>query len=185
MDRPAALVVYESMFGNTEAVATAVAEGLRLEGVEPTVVEARLAPHAVPRDLGLLVVGAPTHAFSLSRPATRQDAVSQGAVPERADLGVREWLESCRHDRRTPVALAAFDTRVSRVRWLPQSAAVAAVRIARRHAFHVVARPAGFVVEDIKGPLRDGELDRAVAWGRELATGVQDRAAVAHLGTHE
>jgi hypothetical protein len=121
MDRPAALVVYESMFGNTEEVAKAVAEGLRLEGVETTVVEARSAPHAVARDLDLLVVGAPTHAFSLSRAASRQDAVSQGAAPQRADLGVREWLESCRHDRRSPVALAAFDTRMSRVRWLPQS----------------------------------------------------------------
>jgi menaquinone-dependent protoporphyrinogen IX oxidase len=185
MDRPAALVVYESMFGNTEEVAKAVAEGLRLEGIETTVVEARSAPRAVARDLDLLVVGAPTHAFSLSRAASRQAAVSQGAVPERADLGVREWLESCRHDRRSPVALAAFDTRVSRVRWLPQSASAAAARIARKHDFRVVAHPIGFVVEDIKGPLRAGELDRAVAWGRELAIGAQDRAAVAHLRTPE
>ena len=183
MDRPAALVVYESMFGNTEAVAQAVAEGLRLEGVTTTAVEARLAPHAVARDLDLLVVGAPTHCFSLSRSATRQDAVSQGAAPERADLGVREWLESCRHDRRTPVALAAFDTRMSPVRWLPQSASAAALRIARKHDFRVVARAAGFVVEDTKGPLRDGELERAVAWGRELAIGIQDRAAASHVGT--
>lgn len=181
MNSPTALVVYESMFGHTEAVARAVVEGLRHEGVDARAVEVRVAPRAVPRDLDLLVLGAPTHAFSLSRASTRQDAVRQGAAAEQADLGVREWLASCRHDRRTPVTLATFDTRVGRVRWLPFSAAATTARLARRGGFRLAARPAGFVVEGIKGPLREGELERAVAWGRDLAAGVLERAAAARI----
>lgn len=61
---PSALVVIESMFGNTEAVGLAVAEGLRLEGVETETVTVNGASAQLPPGLGLLVVGAPTHAFS-------------------------------------------------------------------------------------------------------------------------
>ena len=66
----------------------------------------------LPADLDLLVVGAPTHAFSLSRPSTRADAVRQGAPPERATAGLREWLTAAppQDARRLPVAV--FDTRV-------------------------------------------------------------------------
>ena len=76
-----ARVVFESMFGNTEEVARAVAEGLRLEGVDATVADVRDASHAGDHDL--LVVGAPMDAFSLSRASTRQDAVKQGPLPRR------------------------------------------------------------------------------------------------------
>src|SRR5688500_7888107 len=87
-----ARVAYESMFGNTEWIARAVAEGLRLEGFDATVVDVSEAGHNDDQDL--LVVGAPTHAFSLSRPTTRRDAVKQGAPPEAATAGLREWIEA-------------------------------------------------------------------------------------------
>ena len=65
-----ALVVYESMFGNTEAVARAVADGLA-EMHDVDLREVSQAPIAVIARVDLIVVGGPTHAFSLSRPATR------------------------------------------------------------------------------------------------------------------
>ena len=58
-----ALVVFESMFGNTEKIAGAVARGLQQEGVDTGLVEVRSAPRHLPADLDLLVVGGPTHAF--------------------------------------------------------------------------------------------------------------------------
>ena len=70
-----ALLVYESMFGSTSEVARAVREGLTAEGVDVALHEVRSAPAAADADFDLLVVGAPTHAFSLSRPTTRRDAV--------------------------------------------------------------------------------------------------------------
>ena len=54
-----------------------------------------IAPARLPDDLALLVVGAPTHAFSMSRPSTRLDAVRQGADAQRAAWGMREWLGAC------------------------------------------------------------------------------------------
>ena len=67
------------MFGNTEKVAAAVARGLQLEGVDTGLVEVHAAPASLSPDLDLLVVGGPTHGFSMSRASTRADAVRQGA----------------------------------------------------------------------------------------------------------
>lgn len=165
-----ALVVYESMFGSTQDVAAAVAEGLRAEGVTTELVDVRHAPAARDADFDLLVVGAPTHAFSLSRPSTRQDAVRQGANPELASTGMREWIGAMgpreeAHGR----AAAAFDTRVTRVRNLPKAASTRASHLLARRGYHLVSRPTPFLVHDVKGPLVAGELDHAVSWAREVA----------------
>ena len=82
------------MFGNTEQVGRAVAGGLADGGVDAVVVDVAAAPVDLPAGLDLVVLGAPTHAFSLSRPSTRADAVRQGASPERAASGLREWLSA-------------------------------------------------------------------------------------------
>jgi len=171
-----ALVVVESMFGNTSAIGRAVAEGLTLEGVETETVPVTDAPELLPEGVDLLVLGAPTHAFSLSRASTRSSAVQQGAPASVASIGVREWLGALQTWGPMP-RVAVFDTRVTKVRWLPKAAAPTAHRIARRHRFEALTKPASFLVDDIKGPLVGGELARAAAWGRTLGT--QLRAATA------
>lgn len=60
-----ALVVYESMFGNTEQVARAVATGLGRH-LDVELVAVANAPDTV-SDVDLVVVGGPTHAFSMTR----------------------------------------------------------------------------------------------------------------------
>ena len=119
-----ALVVFNSMFGNTERVAGAVARGLQLEGVDAGLVDVRSAPQHLAADLDLLVVGGPTHAFGMSRAGTRADAVRQGA-PSAARDDRTPRVAGVRRARRRSTApgLATFDTRVSKVRWLPQAAA--------------------------------------------------------------
>jgi hypothetical protein len=162
------LLVFESMFGNSEKVARAVAAGLATH-VEVIVREAGTSTvDCLPPDLELLVVGGPTHAFSMTRPTTRQDAVRQGAGQGRADRGLREWLEGLGPDlARLPAA--TFDTRVTRARKLPGSAARSAARVLRRKRAHLVASPESFFVDDVAGPLGEDELTRAEAWGRRLA----------------
>lgn len=170
------LVVYESMFGNTAAVARAVADGLAGLAAEdgPTgqvrvrVAEVSTRPDA--SDADAVVVGAPTHAFSLSRPQTRADAVRQGADAP-VEFGVREWLGTL---QRPGLAVAAFDTRVA-TPFLAGSAARKAARVLRRTGCHLVAPAESFLVTGTKGRLRDGELDRARRWGAQLA----NRIAVA------
>ncbi len=170
-----ALVVFESMFGNTEKVAGAVARGLQLGGVDTGLVGVCSAPPAVATGVDLLVVGGPTHAFGMSRASTRADAVRQGAPGERAATGLREWLESVELEVGRLPGLATFDTRVTKVRWLPQAAGLAAARAGRRRGLEPVAKPSGFLVDGIQGPLVDGELERAVEWGRGLAVALVDR----------
>jgi flavodoxin-like protein len=159
------LVVYESMFGNTRDIAKAVAEGLADAGTVD-LVEVGAAPIPLPDDVDLLVVGAPTHAFGLSRPATRKSAADQ-AVGEvvSTGIGLREWL-----DELTPgtAAVSAFDTRV-KVALMPGSAARRALGRLRKLGFPMLLRSESFYVQGTPGPLKDGEIARARRWGAKLA----------------
>jgi hypothetical protein len=169
-----ALVAYESMFGNTERVARAVAAGLRLQGVDTTVLDVSRAAAVDLTHVDLLVVGAPTHGFSLSRPATRRDAVRQGGRIDAADVGMREWLETLAGESRRPM-VATFDTRVTKVRYLPASAARRAARVLGEQGLQLVSSPTGFLVHAVPGPLEPHEIDRAIAWARGVATESQSR----------
>jgi len=157
------LVVYESLFGNTARIAQAVVDGLkeRLDVELHSVAEGKL-----PEGADLLVIGGPTHAFSMSRVTTRQDAVNQGAKAD-PTIGLREWLEELPEGNGTP--FAAFDTRVDMVRRLPGSAAKAAAKMARKRGYQSLTRPESFYVQDTPGPLLDGEAQRAEVWGLQLA----------------
>ena len=161
-----ALVVYESMFGNTADVAHEVAAGLATRG-SVDLVEVHDAPSPPGEGYDLVVVGGPTHGFSMSRPSTREDARRQGAGGA-ADRGVREWMDDLATGRHHP-RLATFDTRVSKVRRLPGSAARRADRIGRRLGYRTACRPESFYVDDVSGPLAEGERERARAWGAHLA----------------
>jgi Flavodoxin domain len=162
-----ALVVFESMFGNTERIARAVAEGLAENGADVEVQPVATAGPVVGYDL--VVLGAPTHAFSLSRASTRADAVRQGADPSRAGTsGVREWLDELPESGPSP-RFAVFDSRADKARHLPGSAARRTARTLRSAHHPVAGRPTSFYVHDVAGPLLDGEEDRARAWARALA----------------
>ena len=171
-----ALVAFESMFGNTERVARAVAAGLRLEGIETTVVNVCDSPVADLADVDVIVLGAPTHGFSLSQPASRHDAVRQGGREDAERIGMREWLATLDHTDR-PILAATFDTRVTKVRYLPASASRRAARALTERGHRMVAPPMGFLVRDVTGPLESREVDRAIAWSRRVATEAQARLA--------
>jgi hypothetical protein len=161
-----ALVVFESMFGNTESIAKAIAEGLSSRMAVDTV-EVGAAPKGVEHEVALLVVGGPTHAFGMSRPGTRRSAAEQadhGVVSNRT--GLREWLADIGRGT-VDVAVATFDTRIDRPH-LPGSAARAAEKRLRRLGFRVVLPAESFYVSDTAGPLVDGEIERARGWGDEL-----------------
>ncbi len=171
-----ALVVYESGFGNTEIIARAVADGLRHGGVAVTCANVRDAGPPDRHSFDLLVVGAPTHGFSLSRPSTRRDAVRQGASEGSALTGVREWLVAMTSSAdRTPGLAAAFDTRVTKVRRVPMTASRTASHLLKTLGFVLVSPPTGFLVNDVSGPLEADEPARAEAWGRGLAATARRR----------
>ncbi|MGB6004566.1 MAG: flavodoxin/nitric oxide synthase [Ornithinimicrobium sp.] len=157
------LVVVESMWGNTRAVAEAVQRGMG----EGEVVGVGEAPSIVADEVDLLVLGGPTHAFSMSRAESRSDAVRQGAAPGHEERGIREWLASMQPSER--INVATFDTRVTTVRRLPGSAAKAAGKQVRRHHLGRLVGTQSFYVDDTTGPVHEGELSRAEEWGASLA----------------
>lgn len=160
-----ALVVYESMFGNTETIARAIAEGIG-ETFGVTMATASSMPAVLGMDL--VVVGGPTHAFGMSRRSTRQQATQQGAVRDGAvDVGIREYLESL--PSLAGIAAAAFDTRIDKP-FLPGSAARKAQRRLRRLHGRIVVPAESFRVTGTTGPLAVGEEHRARRWGVALAT---------------
>jgi hypothetical protein len=163
---PRALIVYESMFGNTWKVAAAIRDGLGTV-IDTDLVRVDRAPAEIAPEVRLLVVGGPTHTFSMSRPSTRADAVNHGDLVMPVDTGIREWLGTLQ-DRTTPTVSATFDTRVSKVRRLPGSAARSAARLLRHRDFRALAAPATFYVDDTTGPIDEQELARARQWGEEL-----------------
>jgi hypothetical protein len=158
-----AMVVYESMWGNTKEVAEAIASGL---GDHVTLHDVADAPARLPVELDLLVVGGPTHAFSMTRASTRRDAAEKGASGVHVERGIRDWIDEV--EAEGVVDVATFDTRVGKVRHLPGSAAKAAGRHVRHHLGRLVGTES-FWVEDMEGPLLEGELERARAWGATLA----------------
>jgi flavodoxin len=164
-----ALVVYESIWGNTEAIARAAAAGV---GGDAEVVAAVDAPAAIPDDVDLLIVGGPTHAFSMTTPSTRESARQQGAttIPAR---GIREWILELAAPSRA-VRVATFDTRTVSPR-LPGSAAKKAMKRLVARGLEPAAKPETFGVHGYGGPLADGEEARAKEWGAKLATAVAGR----------
>jgi hypothetical protein len=172
-----ALVVVESVFGNTRKIAEAVAEGLgqRAGARVVDVAEAARTPGLLD-GIDLLVVGGPTHAFGMTRATTRRSAAEQaggGAVA--AETGLREWLAAL--PATAPgLRAAAFDTRTDRPR-LPGSAAAGAARRLRRLGAELVARPESFRVTGTAGPLLPEETERARVWGHNLLARAALRAA--------
>ena len=160
-----AYVVYVSLWGNTRAIAEAVAEGIG-PGAQAVPTDGLSAEELAQADL--LVAGAPVIAFSLASDQARDNiARSESGAPHPPDVehpSMRAWLEKLPH---AGARAAAFETRIW---WSPRGATGDIEKRLRGAGYRVVARAAKFVVEGKYGPLRDGEVERARAWGRALAT---------------
>jgi hypothetical protein len=165
------VVVYESHWGNTAAIAQAIAEGLGPESRALTTTDATPAALA---DVDLIVAGAPVMAFGLpSERMLENVAESAERAPSPPDLShasMREWLEGLAVGHGLA---AAFDTRV---RWTPGGATGVIERGLRRAGYAPLARAKGFVVKGMYGPLREGELDKAREWGAQLANAAKTLA---------
>jgi hypothetical protein len=161
-----ALVIYESMFGNTKEIAEAVARGMSMR-LDTTIWEVGEAPRDIDEETTLLVLGGPTDAFGMSRGNTREGAQREISRPVISrDMGLREWLDEAAIP--TGLEVAAFDTSLRKWHKLGTASRSAAKRF-RRKGFVIACPPETFFVESTTGPLADGELTRAYEWGAHLA----------------
>ena len=167
-----AVVAYESMYGNTRQIAEAIAASLERLG-EVEVLSVNDGDASAADRAELLIVGGPTHMHGIATEMSRKGVAKAaeededvGLEPGAADgPGLRKWLTQRSGDGRPA---AAFDTRIDRSPILTGSAARGIAKRLRRRGYTVVTDPQSFFVEDSEGPLADGELDRARAWGASL-----------------
>lgn len=153
------LVVYDSVFGNTELVAQAVGKALG-SPVDVAVVRVTDVKMEQLAGLRLLIVGSPTRGF-------------------RPTEAIADFLKRIPSDGIQGVPVAAFDTRLSTsdiespaVRLLVKTGGYAAKPIAdrlKKKGGAVIISPEGFLVRGEKGPLKEGELERAAVWAKQIA----------------
>jgi flavodoxin len=154
------LVIYDSFFGNTERIARSIGNAfgrpekigiLRVVDVRPE----QLA------GLKLLIVGSPTRAFSPS-PA------------------IKKFLKSIPKNSLKGIKVAAFDTRVTEeeidsavfilrifVNIFGYAAKPISDRLVKKGG-ELIAPPEGFFVQGMEGPLKEGELERASEWAKQI-----------------
>jgi len=163
-----ALVVYESMYGNTARIGEAITAALREQGldVEESLVTKIDAARTL--DFDLLLVGGPTHVHGMSRGSTRRTAVNEkNTFPEPTlDPGLREWL--ARLPEGAGRLAGAFDTRFDKPRFLTGSAARGITHRLKRRGYRFVADPESFFVSN-ENRLLEGEVERATTWATEIA----------------
>jgi hypothetical protein len=163
-----AIVVYESMYGNTRRIAESIAAGFGSS--ECSVVHVSRLDQSCLDGCSLVIVGGPTHVFGMSRPSSRHSAVAATAKPgskltaepDAEGPGLREVLPSIDG---TGYAAVAFDTRI-RTRFSGR-AAKRLTRLLRRRGFDVAVAPQSFFVTRAN-ELEPDECARALEWGQRL-----------------
>jgi flavodoxin len=142
------VVIYDSQYGNTRALAEVIAAELETAG--PVQIEnAHTGTVDLPSDLVLLVVGGPTQAHGMTRP-------------------LRTQLDSLTSHRLEGVTAATFDTRARGPRFFTGAASQGIARRLERKGAKLALEPESFQVDGKEGPLTKGELERARAWARDL-----------------
>jgi flavodoxin I len=147
-----ALVVYDSLYGNTEKIAQTVAAVLDTFG--PTRIQPVADVSSIPPDTDLLVIGGPTHGHAVN-------------------AGITSFLERLETSAVSGIAVTAFDTRVDWPVLLSGSAAKGIGKQLRRKGGNLIVEPGSFLVDSREGPLKDGELERAASWAQQIVNAVR------------
>jgi len=157
-----ALIIYDSVFGNTEKIALAIGNALGSKEEVNVLKVSDTRPDQL-AGVKFLFVGSPTRRF---RPTEALSGLLD-RFPGNALKGVK---------------VAAFDTRLTMdeinktsvlaffVRLFGTNA-YAAGRIAnllRKKGGEMAGTPEGFFVVGMEGPLVEGELERAANWARQI-----------------
>lgn len=157
------LIVYDSLYGNTEKIALAIGEALGNLTNIAVIRVGEVSPEQF-TGLDLLIIGSPTQRF---QPTPAISSLLKG-IPQNGLKGVK---------------VTAFDTRLTED-WINKTPALAFfVRILGRSAYaaksmanqlkkkggEMITPPEGFYVEGTEGPLVQGELERAASWAKKIS----------------
>jgi flavodoxin I len=151
-----ALIVYDSFFGNTEQIARAIGNSLGPPEDVRIVRVGDVKPEQL-AGLELLIVGSPTRGF-------------------RPTPAITDFLKSMPGNSLSGIKVTAFDTRIAPsdvespvLRTIMKVGGYAATPIVdrlKKKGGDLITPPEGFFVTGEKGPLKEGELERAAEWAR-------------------
>lgn len=149
------LIIFDSKFGNTEKIARAIGDAMAGIIEVSHVNQTNLAKLS---SYDMIIVGSPT----------------QGGKPT---LAIQNFLNNIIPESLRNTKVAAFDTRFSEkdsnfaLKLLMKTIGYAAEKIAKAlesKGGQLVLPAEGFIVTGQKGPLKDGELERAAAWAKQI-----------------
>jgi flavodoxin len=151
------IIIYDSAFGNTEKIARAIFDGFDSQEERELFRVNDISSQQL-KDANLIIVGSPTQGF---RP-----------LPS-----IQKFLETIPEDLFKNINVAAFDTRIGGKeagktgKFVARLGGYAATRIAStltKKGGKLIVTPEGFNVNDSKGPLGQGEFERASSWAKEI-----------------
>ena len=164
-----ALVVYESLFGNTAAIGESVARSLRIHGFDTRLAAVSNVAPAETEGVDLLVIGGPTHVHGMSSATSRRTAADDPKNDYDAPTvspGLRNWVTEL-PDPQGRLA-AVFDTRIDRSVVLTGSAARGLGRRLEARGFRLVTAPQSFFVST-DNRLLEGQIEHAATWAATVA----------------
>lgn len=152
------LLLFDSFFGNTEQIARSIAKAFENDPAFVICRNKEFKPSDV-SGYDLLIIGSPTRGFQPTE-------------------DVAKLIKELKTEALGSIKIAAFDTRVAlesihnkllkgMVHLGGYAAKPIANRLCKKGAIQII-EPEGFYVMDTEGPLKDGELERAEAWGRKI-----------------
>ncbi len=142
--------MYYSMFGNTEKIAKALAQGLQDSGVDAEFVRVDAVKIDELSGYDLLIVGSPVHAWNVSKP-------------------IKEFLERLKNVQELAGKKAfAFDTRAGRSRLVGDAGGKIEGKL-RSLGLTLVKSHASAIVKGREGPLQEGSEEMFKQLGIELA----------------
>ena len=152
------LLIYDSVYGNTEKIAQAIGEVLRSRD-EVTILKAIDVKPEHFSNVTLLIVGSPTQAFSSTSPIKKFIT----NIPKQGLKGVNVATFDTR------IAIEDIDSRIlpTMVKLFGYAAKPIADSLGKKGGKLIIA-PEGFFVKGTEGPLKEGELERAAGWAEQI-----------------
>ena len=154
-----ALIVYDSVYGHTEKIAQTIGTALTNE-YDVKVTRANKVKVDQLAAIDLLIIGSPTH-------GGRYTEVIQDFLKDISEFTL-ENTKTAAFDTRTSSSgiVGAIERKFGR-------AAVRIVNVLEKQERIIVAEPEGFIVKGRKGPLKEGELERAENWANEIEKSIR------------
>lgn len=144
------MIIYDSVYGNTEQIAKTVAGAFQDQSELKVLRATEVNPEQV-KEVGLVIFGSPTQGGKPTQVV--QDLINR--IPEQVFKGRN---------------FAIFDTRItSKLAGIFGYAAGKMAGTLKSKGSNLVVTPEGFFVKGTKGPLKDGELERATSWAKGIA----------------